>query len=173
MATYRLINSYTVTGSSTASFSFSAIPSTFTDLCLWISAKVDRAGASRSGLRLTFNGNTSNYEWIRFLAYDGNNQIGETQSSQAFIPLIDATANTIDNNIFAQGLFYIAGYQNSTDKTFGSDNGTPNDATTPFIVEWNGGRWSNSAAISSIEISGNTYNFKANTTAYLYGISNA
>jgi hypothetical protein len=87
---------------------------------------------------------------------------------------MDATASTTTNNVFASGLFYIAGYTPVKYKTFGSDVVIPNaDVTTPFVMEWNGGRWQNDTAISSIQISGNGYNFLANTTAYLYGISNA
>jgi hypothetical protein len=174
MATYQNISSYTVTGSSTSSFEFTSIPNTYTDLCLWVSARIDRAGQSRSGMRITFNNSTGDYDWQRFVAYDGNNQLGEAQNAQSFATFMDATASTTTNNVFASGLFYIAGYTPVKYKTFGSDVVIPNaDVTTPFVMEWNGGRWQNDTAISSIQISGNGYNFLANTTAYLYGISNA
>lgn len=173
MATYTIISSYTVSGSSTNSFSFTSIPNTFTDLLLWVSARVDRAGSSRSGMRLTFNNSATDYQYQRFIAYDGNNQIGESQSTEAFMPFMDATANTTGSSIFAISKFYITGYAVSANKAFGADSVTPNDATSPFVVEWNGGRWADNTAISSIQISGNTYNFLPNTTAYLYGISNA
>jgi hypothetical protein len=174
MATYQNISSYTVTGSSTSSFEFTSIPNTYTDLCLWVSARIDRAGQSRSGMRITFNNNTNDYDWIRFVAYDGNNQLGETQNAQSFATFMDATASTTATSVFASGLYYIGGYASSVYKTYGSDVVIPNaDVTTPFVMEWNGGRWQNNTAISSIQISGNGYNFLANTTAYLYGISNA
>lgn len=174
MATYQNIGSYTVTSSSISSINFTSIPSTYTDLCLWVSARIDRAGASRSGMRITFNNNTSDYEWQRFVAYDGNNQAGEAQNAQNHIPFMDATASTTATSVFASGLFYIAGYTPAKYKTYSSDNVTLNtDVATPFTVEWNGGRWQNDTAISSIQISGNGYNFLENTTAYLYGISNA
>ena len=174
MATYKIIGSYTVTGSSTSSFAFTSIPSTYTDLCLWLSARIDRAGQSRSGVKLTLNNNTSDYDWQRFAAYDGNNQAGEAQNAQSYATFIQATASTTAASVFSSGLFYIAGYASSVFKTYSSDDVTPNaDVTTPFVVEWNGGRWQNNTAISSIQISGDGYNFLADTTAYLYGISNA
>ena len=174
MATYQNIGSYTVAGSSTSSFEFTSIPNTYTDLCLWVSARLDRAGQSRTPIRITLNNNTNDYDWIRFAAYDGNNQAAETANAQNFAYFLDAAASTTATSVFSSGLFYIGGYASSVFKTYSSDNVTPNaDVTTPFVMEWNGGRWQNNTAISSIKISGDGYNFLANTTAYLYGISNA
>ena len=53
--TYTIITS-SVLSSSTTSITFSAIPTTFTDLLLKMSVRSDQSGQPTSGLRMQFNG---------------------------------------------------------------------------------------------------------------------
>jgi hypothetical protein len=163
-ATYSLIASTTISGTSTTSYTFSSVPSTFTDLILII-GNGGASGDVQPGLR--FNGDSAGNYSETNLSGSGS----ATQSSRASnttdiqIGYNDYLANGTNNYA---GIINIMDYANATTyKTViarGSNAGTGAGATV--------GTWRNIAAITSVTVLpsyGSSY-FLANSTFKLYGI---
>jgi hypothetical protein len=140
---------------------FSSIPTTYTDLVILVSVR----GASSPFLGMGFNGGTSGF-FMQKLEGDGSGAYGATRSD-TFVGYMTGSSSPANN--FGNGLIYIPDYRSSVNKTFSVDL----VSVSQQIVS---GSWSNTAAISSIELyewgSGNSKNnFAANTSATLYGIT--
>lgn len=152
---------------SAGTITFSSIPNTYTDLLIMVSVR----GNSAPFLGMGFNGSTSNFS-NRKLEGDGSGAYGASRAD-TFVGYMSGSAST--SNTFANGIIYIPNYAGSTNKSFSADLVSENNATgaNQQIVA---GLWSNTAAISSVELyewgSGNSKNnFAANTSATLYGIT--
>jgi hypothetical protein len=173
-STYTLISS-NVLSSSAASVTFSSIPSTYTDLVLRFSARVDGAVGNSNG-KLQFNGDTStaNYSYT-FLQGNGsaasssNNPtgvIGYIQISR-YADGASATANT-----FSNVELYIPSYTASQKKPIYYYAAQEDNTTTAYLFSLAGLYQSNSA-ISSLTITDSSYNLIAGSSFYLYGIKNS
>ena len=166
--TYQLISSATVGSGGTATMSFTSIPSTYTDLVLFVSARTNRAGDILDELYLTFNSNTSNYSWRRLLGE--NSASGDSGSSRT---VILANASNSTANVLGNATVYIPNYAGSGNKPYSVDSVMEQNATNA-ARQLLAGLWSNSAAITQIDLTSSTSsNFVQYSTAYLYGISNA
>jgi hypothetical protein len=170
MPTFTQIGTAQVVGAGgAASMSFSAIPATFTDLLIKVSA---RAAAAGSWLDLTakFNSSTSGYSQT-YVYGTGSAAAGNTGGYSAGYAG-HATGSTVTANTFSNVEIYIPNYAGSNNKPFSFDSVTENNATAALAM-LGASLWSNSSAITSIllELPGTT--FVEYTTAYLYGISNA
>jgi hypothetical protein len=173
--TMTLISSVTVLGATSASMDFNSIPATFTDLCLKVSARTDRANVTDQ-LKITFNGSSSGYTGI-ILYGTGSSALSETNASATggstyligeYIDGNNATAST-----FSNGELYIPNYAGSTYKSINMDLVEETNATAAN-VSLTAGLWSNTSAITSIKLqSANGFNFLQYSTAYLYGVNNA
>ena len=168
--TYTLISSVTVGGGGAANIEFTSIPATYTDLCVLLSARSNRA-ADTDPVNLEFNGSTTN-DTSRDLEGDGSSgssgTAGGSQTEIARIPAANATAST-----FGNALIYVPNYASSNNKSSSGDAVTENNGATAF-AKLVAGLWSDSAAITSVKLSSQTgNNFVQYSTAYLYGISNA
>ena len=146
--TYRLIDS-TILASSASSVTFSSITQDYRDLVLVVEA-------TNTTAFLRFNGDTgSNYAYV---------QMYGTGSSVA------SNSNTISSIYIANdggfGNIQIMDYS-ATDKhkALLIRRGT---STTFTMATAN--RWANTAAITSVTISGLTASFNSGSTFYLYGI---
>ena len=166
MATYTLINSVTVGSGGSATMTFSSIPSTYTDLCLKISARADYSG-DYIAFRLNPNGSTSNAT-SRIIYGTGSSTASFTDT----IIYANTTAATATSNTFGSSEFYIPNYTSSSFKSISYDGVTENNATSVLTL-FSASLWSDTTAISSLTISTTTGNFAQYSTAYLYGISNA
>lgn len=171
MATFTLIEAYTVP-SPTNSITLSSIPSTYTDLILETSLRTDRADTG-DNVGLQFNSSTSGYSDRRVYGYGTG--AGSDTGSSSFLRFgrIDAANNTA--NTFSNGSLYIPNYAGSTYKSVSFDSVMENNSSNSY-VELEAGLWSNTAAITSIKIylvDSGALNFVANSTVYLYGVSNA
>ena len=170
MPTYTLIQPAVVVGSGgSASMSFSSIPSTYTDLVIFVSARNTSSGAS---LRLRFNGTTTSHT-DRYIEGDGSAVVSGSNAfgiSYIFVGGVNGSSTT--SNTFASNYIYIPNYAGSTYKSVSADGVSENNATTAY-ADLTAGLWSNSAAITSIELTPNTNTFAEHSTAYLYGVSNA
>lgn len=171
MPTYTLISQVTVGSGGSANIEFTSIPQTYTDLELHLSTRISRAGATRTGTSLTFNGSTSGYVGIRFASYDGNNRLSDTSSTSNYnVP--QSNGNDATASQFAHTTYYISRYANTgVYKVLSSDSACGNNSTSAWIQDHGAGRWENNSAITSISISSGGYNFSQYSTAYLYGIS--
>jgi hypothetical protein len=165
--TYTLISSNTL-GSSAATVTFSSIPATYTDLVLRISSRFDGNGNS---LAITFNGNTSSVYRNVYLSADGSaTETSNSGSTKIFLIGVNTSPSTA--NTFGNMEVYIPNYQVAANKPFSSFGATENNATTAFI-EMNAGLFLSTAAITSIGLSGDSYNFVSGSSFYLYGIKNS
>jgi len=168
--TYSLISSVTVGSGGAATISFSSIPSTYTDLCLKISLR-SAYSSNADNLGISFNGSTASFS-LKLLYGTGTVATSYGSASDnnnvAALPAATATANT-----FGNGDIYIPNYTGSTYKSISADSASENN-TTAAQQYFYAGLWSNTAAITSIQLtSGNSQNFVQYSTAYLYGISKA
>ena len=172
--TFELIASSTLTGSQ-SSIDFTSIAGTYTDLCLKLSARTDRASVFDQ-LKITFNGSSSGYTGI--ILYNGNSSVGSESNTAAtggstylignYVDGANATAST-----FGNAEIYIPNYAGSNNKSLSLDLVQENNAAGGYS-SLTAGLWSNSAAITSIKLqSANAANFVQYSTAYLYGVKNA
>ena len=158
-ATYTPIATTTL-GSDTASYTFSSISGSYTDLIMVITGGISTAGP----LNVQFNGDTSsNYSETRLY---GN---GTTATSDRFssTPSLDMGyfPNDLNNNAF----IHFMNYSNTTTyKTVLNRWNTT--AYTAAAV----GLWRSTSAITSIKLfNASPYNLKAGSTFTLYGIAAA
>jgi hypothetical protein len=169
-ATYTLISSNVLT-SSAASVTFSAIPATYTDLVLRMSVR-DTSSAADANPRLTFNGDTaSNYSLTRVHG-NGSSAGSDRYSSQSLIFLLGYNGNTTTANTFTNSEVYIPSYTVSQNKPLSEFHAPENNATSSLSLSAQANLWRNTAAITSVTITGETA-LASGSSFYLYGISNA
>ena len=170
MPTYTQIGTAQVVGSGgAANIEFTAIPSTYTDLVIFVSARNTSSGAS---LRLRFNGTTTAHT-DRYIEGDGSTVVsGSNAFGVSYIFAGGVNGSSTTSNTFASNYIYIPNYAGSTNKSVSADGVSENNATTAY-ADLAAGLWSNSSAITSIELTPNTNSFAQYSTAYLYGVSNA
>ena len=168
--TFELIASSTVGSGGASSIDFTSIASTWTDLCLKVSARGDTS-AQYIDIKGAFNSDTTNanYNWRALYSIDGTS--AATSSTNAnYIGQINAATST--SNTFSNGELYIPNYTVSQYKSYSYDFSAENNATASANI-LTAGLWSNTAAITSISISCRVGNFVQYSTAYLYGVKNA
>ena len=165
MATYQLISLVTVGSGGAATIDFTSIPSTYTDLLVSTSLRTTGTGGYTA---ITFNSNTSNYT-NRWLQGDGAAATSGNNTGR-FAEVPDYSTYTAST--FSNSQIYIPNYTSSNNKSYSSDTVNENNATTAYMYLI-AGLWSNSSAITSIQLSPSSGNFVQYSTAYLYGISNA
>lgn len=171
--TYIKIGSVTVGSGGATSIDFTSIPSTYTDLCLKLSARND-AGTTVGGFWVEFNGSTSNLS-SRFLFGNGS-AVGSVTDGTAIFGYTNADSSTA--NIFSDAEIYVPNYASATNKSVSIDSVMENNATAANMAI-TGGLWSNTSAITSIKLrtfnnsTSASANFKQYSTATLYGIKNS
>ena len=168
-STYELIKGETL-ATTAASYTFSAIPSTYTDLLIRYSARLNSAS---SEVDLRFNGVASNYSSTRIVG-NGSTAVSLRITSSSLLRFYESanySTNTADT--FSSMEIYIPNYTASQNKPFSSFVATETNASTAYLVA-QANLWSNTDAITSIlldPISSN--NFVAGSSFYLYGIKNS
>ena len=155
-ATYTPIATTTL-GSAQTSYTFSSIPSTYTDLVLVISV----LGNGPQYARYRFNGDTGTNYSFTGVSGDGSSASSGRASSAAGLNLGLNNANAIN-------ILNVLNYSNTT--TYKTCLATRRDAS--FGVDQYVGLWRSTAAINSIEFY-SPNNFNAGTTLTLYGIASA
>jgi hypothetical protein len=157
----QLISSVTVGSGGAATIEFTSIPQTFTDLLVVLSARSD-AGDNVAYFRV--NSATTSFSQ-RFLLGTGGSIISGTDT-QLYVPVSNSghTASTFGNTSI-----YMANYTGSTNKTFSIDGANENNsADVRHLIE--AGLWSNTSAITSIQIPCPGGLFVQYSSASLYGI---
>lgn len=166
--TFTLIASSTAGSGGATDITFSSIPSTYTDLCLQLSMRNSRGGSLVQEGLITFNGSTSGYS-EKIARGDGAVAIS-TSGSGANFYLNGFPAGGVTSNVFGNASLYIPNYTGSSNKSISAEFATENSSSTAYFY-MNAMLWSNSAAITSINIAaGSTYTWLQHSTAYLYGI---
>lgn len=165
--TFVKIASATVGSGGASSIDFSAIPGTYTDLLIKVSARSTRS-FGWDAMRLRFNGSATGYS-DRVLAGDGSTVFGFTDAVPNYIFSGDINDSTTTSNTFSNTEIYIPSYTLSNNKSVSIDSGEETNATTAQF-DLVSGFWTNTSAITSIALTLNAGNFVQNSTAVLYGI---
>lgn len=157
----KLIETKTL-ASNASSIEFINIPQTFTDLVLWVSLR-HTVAQRRAGCDVLFNGSTANFTSRIIEADHAAVYNGAPAAFYMTFPAANATSNS-----FGVGQIYIPNYAGSTQKSFGHESTmVTTDNVEQSRILW-AGRWSQTAAITSIGFS--TSSFAAGSTISLYGI---
>jgi hypothetical protein len=169
MATYTLISS-NVLASSAASVTFSAIPATYTDLVIRLSARGDQA-AQFNNLYLTFNNQSIGSN--TYLIGDGSAAASGRNTFNGFqYTRIDNNGANSTSNTFSNVEFYFPSYLSTSSKPFSTSAANEQNSATAYISA-QAGLHANTYAIDSIDIAPSAGNFVSTSSFYLYGISNA
>ena len=164
--TFELIASSTL-ASAQASFDFTSIPSTYTDLVLKLSARGTNA-STYSTVKVEFNGSTSNLS-CKQLFGDG---ASANSSSSATQILFDSDGGNSTASVFGSHELYVPNYAGSSNKSVSIDSVSEQNGTTAY-AELVAGLWANTSAINRVTLTTTSGNFAIYSTAYLYGVKNA
>jgi len=177
MATYTLISS-NVLSSSAASVTFSAIPATYTDLVVRLSARDSSAGTNANYGQIILNNDTSsaNYSAITVAQFNGTVYSNNYPTSSLGWGIwsyygFDSAGNTA--NTFSSSEIYIPSYTASQKKPFSAYTVTEdNTATSGTCIEAIANLYQSTTAISAVTLK-TAGTFVSGSSFYLYGISNA
>ena len=168
--TFTKIASVSVGSGGASSIDFTSIPSTYTDLCVKISARYDQS--SDNAVYLRFNSNSgANYSY-RYLYGSGAAAASATASGDTRANAGIAVASSYTASTFSNSEIYVPNYAGSTNKSFSADNVQENNATTAFSTLV-AGLWSQTTAITAVNLFPASGNFVQYSTAVLYGIKNS
>ncbi len=163
--------------STAASITFSAIPQTYTDLKILVSARDDRDGQPNTDLSLQvgYNGaiNTGSIYSAKQL-YGSGSTAGSQSSATTYLYLGMSNGPTSTASTFGNTEIYIPNYTSANNKSVSTDGVSENNASTAYAVS-NAGLISTSNPITDIKISADygTGNYQIYSTFYLYGIKNS
>ena len=172
MSTYIKIATVTVpllVGSAT--IDFTSIPTTYTDLCLKLSARTTSAYLTDKEAYFYVKINTDvTAGSARQITGNGSSSASANSSNPpygGYIPSNNATAST-----FSNGDIYFSNYLSGVSKSWSSDQVMENNATGSF-VNLTAGLWANNTAINAITVypASAFGNFAQYSSATLYGIS--
>jgi len=162
--TYKKIASVTVGSGGASSIDFSSVPSTYTDLVIKVSARDTTANGE---FYLRFNSSTTNYS-DRWLYGTGTAASSTTNTKlDFFLASSGYTANTFGNTEI-----YVPNYTSSNYKSVSGDSVQENNATASYTL-LEAGLWSDTAAITSVNLIPAGGTFAQYSTATLYGIKNS
>lgn len=171
--TMTLISSQTL-GGTTASVTFSSIPSTYNDLKLVISARGDTAQVFVN-LVLNFNGDTAtNYSYSVLTGNSsatGSSRLSsQTLDGSAYFDGANPTAST-----FGSCEIYIPNYNSTGSRQFFNIDVLENNSAsvTNAYIQTAAHLYRGGSAITSIALKSFTGNFVQYSNFYLYGIKNS
>lgn len=167
--TFIKIASVTVGSGGASTIDFTSIPSTYTDLCLKISAR-NTSAINNYDMVLRFNGDSgSNYN-VRAIQGNGSTASSFTSGSQGYIANINIPGNNLTANTFGSTEIYVPNYAGSNQKSLSIDAVTEDNNASTGLIRVMAGIWTGAAAINSITL---YQNFAQYLTAVLYGIKNS
>ena len=170
-STYTLISS-NVLASSAASVTFSAIPSTYTDLVIRASARdSDTSGGSAIFVRM--NGLTTNIYSVTRLRGDGSSASSgsTTNATSLYFGFIDSSSKTA--NTFGSWEAYFPNYTVAQNHPASGFAAAENNTTSPVNMDINAGLMREASAITSLTLFSNGLGFVSGSSFYLYGIKNS
>ena len=170
--TMTLISSYTVTGSAQSSFSFTSIPSTYSDLCIKLSGRGSFAGGEDTPF-VRFNSDSgSNYYFVFGSGRGGvPTASGQNPGNAFWCGTIPGAGDT--SGSFSNIEIYVPNYTSTTLKKAMRAESIVSGMTGSMYQRTFGGYWNGTtAAINTVTIGivSNGYSYDVGTTAYLYGI---
>jgi hypothetical protein len=169
--TYTLISS-NVLASSAASVTFSAIPSTYTDLVLRVS---NRNTSNSSNYTLSVGGSAGEYSETEIHA-EGTSTIGSTRTTNTdpfgTSSYLFTVASADTANAFGVSEIYIPSYTASQNKPVSLVSFRERDSTAHGMSAI-AGLFRNNSAITTIVATSAGTSFAATSSFYLYGIKNS
>lgn len=162
----QLIASQTL-GTAGLSVTFSAIPGTYKDLILRVSARTANTTPSRT-IRIRLNGLSTTIYSYTILDGDGSSATSTRASSTTEVPMV-VNGNTSTANTFSNSEFYLPNYAGTTQKPASVFYSAENDATASALGV-NASLVNLTSAVTSLEIS-NSSNFSVGSSFYLYGLA--
>jgi hypothetical protein len=160
----------TTLGSAQASYTFSSIPQTYTDLVLVASAKSGLTTTTQ--VKLTFNSDTAtNYSWTRLLG-DGSAASSARGTTQAYVEVgyIAGNSGSVQPDMF---ILQIQNYANSTTYKTLLSRWSSMNAANAYVAAVVGLWRKTPEAITSITLAPDSTNFQTGSTFTLYGIAAA
>lgn len=172
-STYTLIKGETIS-SAAASYTFTAIPSTYTDLLLRYSMRLSDTNNGPTNVLVRLNGSSAaNYSQTTVLGISTSPL--STRESNETRWLSYSVGGGSTSNTFSNNEIYIPNYAGSTNKAASNFDVAENNSSTDF--QWGVGAKaylrSVTAAITSITFDGNGDNLVSGSSFYLYGIKNS
>ena len=168
-ATYEPIASTTL-ASNAADFTFTSVPSTFTDLVVVVSARTT-SSTVYDDLCMQFNGDTGTNYSRTYMNGNGSVAASGRTSNNANFFFWYSTGTNMAANVYPMSIVHLMNYSN----TNVYKTGLINMATPDAVAHRQVGLWRSTAAISSIKIYpivGGS-NIEAGSTLSLYGIKAA
>ena len=167
--TYTLISS-NVLSSSAASVTFSSIPSTYTDLVLRYSGRMD-AGANKI-LKIQIAGADTSLSYTRLVGDPSSSPSSGSGTGSSWAGYTDGS--TMTASTFSSGEIYLSNYAStSAYKAFSTVGIAERNATDARMMAV-AGLYSSNSAISSITLLDiSTANWVSGSSFYLYGIKNS
>jgi hypothetical protein len=165
----QLISSQVLT-STAATVTFSAIPGTFKDLVLRISARTNNADVNKT-IRVNLNSDTAgNYSATELRTNNGTTVFSARDTGVTYLNQYLVNGATSTSNTFGSLELYLPSYTANQKKPIGvffvrEDNATAADIYSTANL------WQGTAAVSSIAISATTDNFVSGSSFYLYGLA--
>ena len=161
------IETVTVGSGGANNIEFTNIPQTYTDLVLVVSARSSRAVSGIESFQIKPNG-TMTSSTQRRLYGSSSSAVSDSSSNEIYTSWLgnNGTANT-----FNSVTIYFPNYAGSAIKTFSIDNTVENNSTTDWQSSITAASTGSTSAITSIILTGASYNFVQHSTATLYGIS--
>ncbi len=166
--TFVKISTLTAGSGGVASFDFTSIPQTYTDLKLLVSVRTDRA-TGVDAIEFKFNNLLTNRSYQEvYGSGSATSASGGAGSNGGYVPAVAATAS-----VFSNTEIYIPNYTSSNFKSSIADNVGENNATESY-QNLEGNLWSATAAINQVTLfmSYGTI-FNQYSTATLYGIKSS
>ena len=167
--TYKKIASVTVGSGGASSMAFTSIPATYTDLVLLSSTRDGTTVDNNTEFKVKFNGSATSYS-NKYLQGNGSSASSGTYGT-TFLYTGESDGSTATANTFGSSSIYIPNYAGSAYKSVSSDL-TSEENTSVSYATLTAGLWSNTAAITSIEITCNG-TWAQYSTATLYGIKSS
>lgn len=168
MPTRRQLIQKITLNASASSVIFSNIPQNYTDLNIVCSAREATATAWSASLR--FNQDSSNNYSVRQIQGSGGTANSSVSGSLSYMDLIIINSSNATANVFGNADIYIPNYTASSNKIAQSLSSSENNSSTSYLRQ-SVGLWSNTSSINNISIFANSGNLAANSTFYLYGIT--
>lgn len=175
-----MANTYTLIANATSQgtyFEFLNIPQTYTDLLVKVSGRND--GSNQVGAVWIYPNASNANMTLKQLFGSGNgsgSNSGQVISNRLFGYIAGGNATADQNGTID---FYITNYTSSANKSISVDSANESNSSGGPRLNIAVGLWSNSAAITSLELrswdfgNGAAANFSSPSTATLYGIKSS
>jgi hypothetical protein len=167
---YESIASFTL-GSTTSTVTFSSIPSTFKHLQIRYIARTNTGASNQDQVHARFNSDTGSNYAVHRLIGDGSGVYASAATSQTYMNIGYAARNGETSNVFGVGVIDILDYtntnKNTTTRTLtGEDANSGSDELIGLISNL----WTNTSAVSQIDIFSTGASFLQYSSFALYGI---